>query len=77
MAVVAPKNRIGRIAAPVLLVHGASDRFVPPSDMDVIFREANQRNTHRWLVPERRHSDVHLDVEFGPRVIDFLQGAIG
>lgn len=77
MADVAPKNRIGRVTAPVLLIHGDSDKVVPSTDMDVIYGQAKEDNTQRWLVPGRRHSDVFQDPGFGPRVVDFLLASGG
>jgi dipeptidyl aminopeptidase/acylaminoacyl peptidase len=77
MADVAPKNRIGRVEAPVLLVHGDSDKFIPSTDMDIIYGKSNEEKTQRWLVSARRHSDVFLDPGFGPRVVDFLLASSG
>jgi dipeptidyl aminopeptidase/acylaminoacyl peptidase len=76
MSDVAPKNRISRVTAPVMLFHGESDRFIPSSDMEVIYREAKENIAKRWIVPGRRHSDIHLDPGFGPRMVDFLRGTL-
>lgn len=72
MADIAPENRIGRVTAPVMLIHGDSDKFIPSTDMDVIYGKSNSEMTQRWLVPGRRHSDVFLDPGFAPRVVGFL-----
>lgn len=73
MAEVTPQNRISHITAPLLLIHGASDRFVPSSNMKALCMRAPQQQTRCWLVPGRRHSDVMLDPHFGTQVTDFLQ----
>jgi dipeptidyl aminopeptidase/acylaminoacyl peptidase len=73
MEKVAPYRRISDVHAPVLLIHGDSDRFIPPSDMEAILHEANDQTVKSWLAAGRRHTDVILDPEFGPRIISFLQ----
>lgn len=55
---VAPQNRIGHIAAPILLIHGDADRFVPPSSVDALYAQASRERAERLLVPGRRHSDL-------------------
>lgn len=72
MADIAPQNRIGQIMAPVLLIHGDSDSFIPPSNMETLYAQANREYTQKWLVPGRRHSDVILDPGYGLRIVDFL-----
>jgi pimeloyl-ACP methyl ester carboxylesterase len=73
IAAVAPQNRISRITAPLLLIHGAADRFVPASNMKALCMRAPRKQTRCWLVPGRRHSDVILDPHFGMHVTKFLQ----
>jgi pimeloyl-ACP methyl ester carboxylesterase len=73
MEKVAPYRRISDVNAPVLLIHGDSDRFIPPSDMEAILHGGNDQTVESWLAAGRRHSDVILDPEFGPRIISFLR----
>jgi len=73
MADITPQNRISQITVPVLLIHGDSDRFIPPSNMKALYARAHQEHVQSWLVPGRRHSDVILDPGYGPRVIEFLR----
>ncbi len=73
MADIAPQNRISQITVPMLLVHGDSDRFIPPSNMEALYTRAHQEHVQSWLVPGRRHSDVILDPDYGSRVIEFLR----
>ena len=68
-----PRNRIPELTVPLLLIHGASDRFVPPSNMDALYARADRDRTRTWLIPGRRHWDVILDPEYGARVIGFLR----
>jgi pimeloyl-ACP methyl ester carboxylesterase len=70
---IAPQNRIGQITVPVLLIHGDSDRFIPPSNMETLYARAHQEDVQSWLVPGRRHSDVILDPDYGSRVMAFLR----
>ncbi len=72
IADIAPKNRIGRIKVPLLLIHGDSDQLVPSSDMEALYARARPELARRWLAPGRRHSDVLTDPEYGSRVIGFL-----
>lgn len=73
MADIAPQNRIGQITVPVLLIHGDSDRFIPPSNMEALYAQAHQEHAQSWLAPGRRHSDVLLDPGYGSRVPEFLR----
>jgi dipeptidyl aminopeptidase/acylaminoacyl peptidase len=64
---VAPQNRIGHIAAPILLIHGDADRFVPPSNVDALYARASRERAERLLISGRRHSDVIRDRGCGQR----------
>jgi pimeloyl-ACP methyl ester carboxylesterase len=68
----APQNRIGQIQAPLLLIHGDSDLYIAPSNLEVLYARAQPGNAQRWLVPGRRHLNVIRDPDYGPRVINFL-----
>jgi alpha-beta hydrolase superfamily lysophospholipase len=69
---VAPQNRIADVKVPVLLVHGDTDRLVPPSDLATLYGRANAQYAEQWLAQGRRHSDLLSDPEFGSRVTAFL-----
>lgn len=70
----APEKNIAKVPS-VLLVHGAGDTVVPPSHAQRLLAGANGR-AQLWVVPQRGHSDVHLEPEFFPKVLAFLaQGA--
>ncbi len=72
MADIAPQNRVGRITVPLLLIHGDSDHFVPPTNLETLYARAQQAYVQRWLAPGRRHSNVVPDPEYGSRVTEFL-----
>jgi len=67
---IAPRNRIGRVQAPLLLVHGDADEIVPISN---VYELAERMPTRRVLiVPGAGHSDL---ASFGSQigeVIGFL-----
>jgi hypothetical protein len=69
---VAPQNRVGQITVPVLLIHGGSDRFIPPSSMEILYAQAPHGHTERLLIPGRRHSDVIRDSRFGQAIVEFF-----
>jgi len=55
---ISPRLRIGEISVPILLAHGASDRFVDPANMDILFEQANPEHVQRLLLNDCRHSDI-------------------
>ncbi len=72
MVEIAPQKRISQIDVPILLIHGGGDRFVPPTDMEALFAQANPKLVQSWVIPRRHHLNVLLDPGFNPRVVDFL-----
>jgi pimeloyl-ACP methyl ester carboxylesterase len=72
MADVAPKNRIGRITAPLMLIHGDSDGFIPPSNMEVLYAEASRGRTQRMTIPRRGHSDILKDDAAVREIVEFF-----
>lgn len=73
MREVAPRNRIGQIHAPLLLIHGESDRFIPSSNMSILSERARREQVENWLVAGRGHSDVIRHPDFDSRVVGFLK----
>ncbi len=69
---VTPKNCVSQIKVPLLLIHGEADRFLSPSNIEVLFSSSNQKFTSSWLAPNRRHSDVILNPNYGEQVIRFF-----
>jgi pimeloyl-ACP methyl ester carboxylesterase len=73
MADAAPRNRIGQVTAPLLLIHGESDQFIPYSNMEILYERAHREQAQRWLIPGRGHSDIIRDPRYGLQIVDFLR----
>ncbi|MGC8915406.1 MAG: alpha/beta hydrolase [Thermoanaerobaculum sp.] len=68
----APEANISKIHQPVLLVHGARDTVVPVAHAQRLCSGSGGR-AELWLLPDRGHSDVHLEPQFFPKVLAFLE----
>ncbi len=73
---VAPKNRIGQVMASILLIHGGLDRFVPPSEMELLYTHAPRERTDHLLLPNRGHLDSLRDPESGRAIVAFFRRAL-
>ncbi len=71
-----PMRAIKRISAPTMLIHGDSDRFIPPSNLDDLYANANSDRTERMLIPGGRHSNAIHDDRFVKRLVNFLREAL-
>jgi pimeloyl-ACP methyl ester carboxylesterase len=69
---VAPQNRIGQIAVPLLLIHGATDQYIKPADLETLYVRAPREQTQRLLVPNRGHSDVIRDIKCRQEIVAFF-----
>jgi uncharacterized protein len=80
---VRPVDIVGSIAPrPIFFIHGASDTYVPPSNMDALVtaaRTGSHANVQSWLVPGAEHAQsfntegaVYVD-----RVVAFYDAALG
>lgn len=69
---VAPRNCIGEIDAPLLLIHGDKDWYIPPSNLDDLYARASHRHTERLLIPKRSHSDVMRDPKCIQEIVSFF-----
>ena len=69
---VAPRNRIGKIDAPLLLIHGDRDWYIQPSNMEDLYARAPRQHTERLLIPKRGHSDVMRDPKCKQEIISFF-----
>ena len=80
---VRPEDVVANIAPrPILFIHGTSDTYVPPSNMDTLAaaaRTASNANVQTWLVPGAAHAQsfntegtVYVD-----RVVAFYNAALG
>jgi fermentation-respiration switch protein FrsA (DUF1100 family) len=80
---VRPVDIVGSIAPrPIFFIHGASDTYVPPSNMDALVtaaRTGSHANVQSWLVPGAEHAQsfntegtVYVD-----RVVAFYDAMLG
>ncbi|MBU2551146.1 MAG: alpha/beta hydrolase [Proteobacteria bacterium] len=66
-------DRLGRIAAPTLIVHGDDDSLVPPVNSDILARLIP--GSEKVLIPGGRHAFfMEFDEMFNRKVIDFING---
>ncbi len=72
MSAVAPLNRVGEITVPLLLLHGDSDRFIPPLNMDLLYERGDQRYAKRAMIRGRGHSDILRDPVYSSQIVTFL-----
>lgn len=77
MGDVAPKNAIGRIRAPLLLLHGARDRFIPPEHMEVLYGAARRECAESRRLANRHHADVTTDARCGEEIVAFFGNLLG
>jgi pimeloyl-ACP methyl ester carboxylesterase len=67
----APVATIVRIRAPVLLVHGARDDVVPPTDATLLQRASDGR-AQLLIVPEATHASIDAFLLAAPAIIAFI-----
>ena len=72
MGEITPKNQIGKIEAPILLVHGEADSYIKPDNMETLYALARREQTQRLLVPGRGHSDVMRDAQCRQEIVAFF-----
>jgi len=73
---VAPRRRIGEIAVPVLLAHGACDDHVQPVHLDLLFEHADPANVQRLVLDGCKHSDMLKAPFYFEKVRHFLYNAL-
>lgn len=71
-----PRKRVGRITVPLMLIHGDSDKFIPSSDLDMLYRSAENTRAQRLMVPGRRHWDLITDPRCARSVVAFLRESL-
>ncbi|MGE0258129.1 MAG: alpha/beta hydrolase [Alphaproteobacteria bacterium] len=64
-------SRIGRVRAPILMLHGARDDIIPPSHGEALFAAAPEPK-EQWIAPLAGHADL---VRFGAldAAVDFIE----
>ncbi len=70
---VAPQNRIDQIKVPILLVHGDSDRYISPSNMEILYTRAPRELVRQLLISNRGHTDILRDSKCGQEIIAFFE----
>jgi len=68
---IAPENNIAKAKAQILLIHGEKDKVVPLVQAKEL--KQAQPKVELWTIPERGHSNCHLEDGFWEKVIGFLQ----
>jgi pimeloyl-ACP methyl ester carboxylesterase len=71
----APISTISRMSSPVLLVHGASDDVVPPTDATRL-EQASAGRARRVIVPGADHASLDAFLRAAPAVTSFIQDAV-
>jgi dipeptidyl aminopeptidase/acylaminoacyl peptidase len=71
----APERQIARVAGRVLVIHGQQDTIVPASNAHRLMRAAPVQ-AESWLLPDRGHSDVHLESSLPGRLNAFFAEAL-
>jgi pimeloyl-ACP methyl ester carboxylesterase len=80
---VRPEDIVANIAPrPILFIHGASDTYIPPSNMEALAaaaRTAPNANVQTWLVPGAGHAQSFNTegVVYVDRVVAFYNAALG
>ncbi|MEW6347437.1 MAG: alpha/beta fold hydrolase [Thermodesulfobacteriota bacterium] len=76
MEFMAPLHRVGQLTVPLMLIHGASDRMIPRSDMDVLYHRARKQCSRRVVIENRGHSDLPLDPQCVRSAAEFLRTSL-
>ena len=72
---IAPINTVCRVACPVLMVHGSSDRTVPTADLEAIRKKCEGHPPEFLFIPDAGHTSVDRFKEYGGTFLDFLERA--
>ncbi len=72
-----PVDRIGAVKAPILVMGGDSDPFVPPDQTRRLF-DAARAPKELWIVPGAAHYDLHqaASIAYEHRVLDFFRRSL-
>ncbi len=70
----APRNRIGSVTAPLMLVHGDADEVVPIDDMSIL--AAAHPEAEILVVPGGGHSDLAPFEPYVGHIIEFLDRSL-
>lgn len=72
-----PLRGMPQIAAPVLLIHGAADDYIPPAASRQLFAAKTQGLRKLWLAPDARHAQSlsQHPQAYAAQVAEFLREA--
>jgi len=70
---VTPLNRIGQVKAPTLLIHGGTDRYISPDDLEILYNHSDRQNTEKQLLPGCSHFDIIKDSRCIREAVMFLR----
>lgn len=70
------RDRIGSVQSPVLLIHGAADRLIPPSHAEKLAAQLGDR-AELVLLPERDHNDLWEKEDTGQVIVRFVERVTG
>ena len=68
----APSENIAKSAAAFLIIHGADDRVVLPSQGEKLHQAAQPNRSELWQISDFAHSNCHHEPTFWDRVHKFL-----
>ncbi len=72
---IAPINTVCRVACPVLMVHGSSDRTVPTADLEAIQKKCEGHPPEFLFIPGAGHTSLKRFEEHAETLLDFLARA--
>lgn len=75
-AVFAPVMNIAKADAAFMVIHGASDQVVLPSQGEKLKEAARPGQCEYWPIAERGHSNCHHEPGFWERLDDFFQAQL-
>jgi len=72
---IAPINTVCRVACPVLMVHGSSDRTVPAADLEAIRKKCEGHPPEFLFIPDAGHTSVKQFEKHAGTLLAFLERA--
>jgi len=70
---IAPVNNIDKSKAKILLIHGKNDKTVPFKQAERLMAAVKNASVSLWAIPNKGHSNCHLESGFFDRVEMFLK----
>jgi len=70
---IAPANTIRSTTCPVLLLHGALDRYVPVTDAETVFNNRNSDDVKLKILADVAHTSTDKIEQYGDNIVSFLK----